>query len=111
MVADVRTVCPLQELAQRTAAPFYIAAKPNPKSEFGLVADSSADIAVIFSGSNDDRFAKNMKDLFYGFAKSGKSFSGIQIIADDVTKTEELENCNFWRQTDPKIVPNFGKLF
>lgn len=110
MVSDIRTVCPLLDLANRTNAPMYLATKQRA-TEFGLVADSTSDIAAIFSDASEDAFNKNMKTMFFDFVKKGESFSGIKVVENDVKNVESLENCDFWRESDPLLVQDFGKVF
>ena len=116
MVSDIRTICPLVELAKAASAPLYIATHPTPGLRYGLVADSSADLAAIFGTyprqtNADDLYVDNMENLFYSFVKSRGYFGGFRLIGRQMTDKASLENCAFWRDTEAKIVPNYGKMF
>ena len=112
MVSDIRAVCPQQELIKQTRTPLYVANNPNRESGFGLVSDSSADIAAIFSSTGEsDSFTKNMKNLFFDFVKHQNYFNGVRIIGEDMVSVKNLTNCDFWKSSDPKLVPDFGKIF
>jgi hypothetical protein len=116
MVSDIRTICPLQDLAQAAGAPLYVATQPRPALEFGAVADSSADLAAIFDSfprqsNEDDLYVDNMQNLFYSFVKSGSYFGGVRLVGSQLTDKNSLENCAFWRETEAKIVPTYAKVF
>jgi hypothetical protein len=116
MVSDIRTICPLQDLARAASAPLYIATQPRPGLKFGLVADSSADLAAVFGtfapqSNEDNLFVEHMQNLFYSFVKSRSYFGGVQLVGSQVVAANGLDNCAFWRETEAKIVPNYGKVF
>ena len=116
MVSDIRTICPLQELAKAASAPLYIATQPRPGLKFGLVADSSADLAAVFGifapqSNEDDLFVEHMQNLFYSFVRSGSYFGGVQLVGSQLTPVNGLDNCASWRETEAKIVPSYGKVF
>jgi hypothetical protein len=116
MVSDIRTICPLQELSKAASAPVYIATQPVPGLPYGPVADSSADLAAIFGtfprqSNADSLYVDNMQNLFYSFVKSHAYFSGLRVVGSELTDRASWDNCAFWRDTEAKIVPNYGKMF
>ena len=123
MVSDIRTVCPLASLAAMSGAAMYLVTKARAANGgeeeddgFGLVADSSRDIAAIFSaggGGEEDAFSQTMQTMFYDFVKEGKAPSGggVTRVGDKASHVASLENCDFWRETNPPLVPDFGKIF
>ena len=115
MVSDVRTVCPLAALARRAGATMYVATAPSAVEGLGLVADASADVAAILSSTaeNDDSFSVAMRDMFYRFVRGGElSTEELHMVGQEgVSAVENLDNCQFWRETEPPIVPTYSKLF
>ena len=109
MVTDIRTICPLETLATTTGAAMYVATSPSQTEGLGLVADSSTDIAAIFSNSQDS-FSQKMREMFYKFVRGG-DLAGVMMVGDTVEAVDNIANCPFWRETEPAIVPDFGKMF
>merc|ERR1711992_21028 len=81
MISDIRTVCPIQELAQYVSLNFvskvfsYVATQKREDS-LGGIADKTIDIAAIFGTyetDNEDelKFIDNMKEMFFTFVKIG----------------------------------------
>ena len=111
MVSDIRSVCPLQALTKLTRTPLYVATNANMESEVGLVTDSSADITAIFSKTETGAFTTNMKKLFFDFVKHQNYFNGVRLIGENIDSVKNMSNCDFWQNSDPKLVPDFGKIF
>ena len=113
IVSDIRTVCPLATLSNTLKAPMYVVTKPRDNGDLGMIADKSADLSAIFATENggNDEFGDNMRTMFYSYVNSGESFEGIRLVNDEISPVDSLENCEFWQQEQPDMVPNFGKMF
>jgi len=126
MVSDVRTVCPLIELANElntvkhdekvvNKASVYVVDVPNLKGDSGNVADSSMDIAAILGLLEDDsKYVSNIQSKFYGFVRGNidSLLGGVTLFkGENVAKVNQWDNCNFWKNTTDKLVPNFSKKF
>ena len=112
IVSDIRTICPLSNLAAQISAPMYVATQPRDNAELGNIADKSADLAAIFATSDDDiPFQDNVRTMFYEFVREGTSFEGMRLVGAEIEPVESLENCDFWQEVESQIVPAYGKIF
>ena len=101
MLTDIRTICPLQELAshlsENFASKIYSYVATQKRTKLGLIADSTSDIEAIFDmykiddkyqslakeneaemiagakmAAEQSTFVQNMQDMFYTFVKTGE---------------------------------------
>ena len=126
MVSDIRTVCPLQNLASYVSSNFvadvysYVATQKR-SGKLGGIADAMSDVAAIFgvySPANDDEtaFVGNMQDMFFTFVKEGKLphgnadlTKGMYAVDKLVVTQNNYPNCDFWQRAH-NIVPNYGYM-
>jgi len=126
MVSDIRTVCPLQKLAQYVSQNFvskvysYVATQKRTDA-LGGIADKTIDIAAIlgsYETENEDelKFIANMNDMFFTFVKTGNLpkgnhdlAHGMYIVDSDITTEDNYQNCDFWEKAQ-KIVPTYAAL-
>jgi len=127
MISDIRTVCPLQELAQYVSQNFvskvfsYVATQKRADS-LGGIADSTIDVAAIFGvyeteDEEELKFITNMNDMFFTFVKTGilpkgedLSFEKMYLVDSEIA-TQEMAypKCDFWKEAQ-KIVPTYAAL-
>ena len=114
MVSDIRTICPMSQLATTLSVPMYVATSPRDNGEMGQIADKSADLAAIFATNDDDiqPFQEKLRGMFYEYARTGASFDGIRLVGNEEMETvDSLDNCDFWQEAEPEIIPSYGKIF
>jgi hypothetical protein len=126
MLSDIRTVCPLQHLADFVSKNFvadvysYVATQKR-SGKLGGIADSTSDVSAIFGAyqpSNEDEvsFVKNMQDMFYAFVRDGKLphgnadlTRGMYAVDKSIVTQKNYQACDFWQRAQD-IVPNYGKM-
>ena len=119
MVSDIRTVCPVQELADYVSKNFlsdiysYVATHKR-----NGIADSTVDIGAIFGKYHDEAdaaFVTNMQNAFFTFVKTGKMPQdkdltlGMYTIDAEITAQRVYPKCDFWKNAQ-SIVPNYANL-
>ena len=125
MLTDIRTVCPLQKLAQvasvNSVANVYAYVVTQPRSGvLGGIADSTSDVSAIFGTydpkTTDERaFVANIRDMFYGFVAGGtlpqnKDITlGMYTIDTTIRMQRDCPQCDFWENSD-EIVPMYKRL-
>ena len=124
MISDIRTVCPLQSLAEFVSENFvadvYSYVATQKRSHLGGVADRTIDVAAIlgtFKGSNEGetKFAINMQQMFSTFVKTGKLpmtkdvTLGMYIVDAEISTQRNYPKCDFWKQAQD-IVPTYASL-
>lgn len=119
MVSDIRTVCPLQKMANLASNNFvakvysYVS-KGKRTSDLGHLADRTSDVAAIFGkidGMKD--FVDNMQNMFYQFVNLGtlpqdKDLTlGMYVVDDEIVTQRNYHSCDFWENAN-EIVPKFA---
>jgi carboxylesterase type B len=125
MISDIRTVCPLQELADYASKNFvanvfsYVATQPKLDSMDGI-ADKTVDVSAIFGtyqteDESEQQFIANMQNMFYTYVKTGtlpkgKDMSlGMYVVNNEMTTQRSYPKCDFWEKAQD-IVPNYASL-
>jgi hypothetical protein len=129
MLTDIRTVCPLQELAATASHNFvdnvysYVVTQRRSTEDAGKVADSTADLAAIFGtyepkNAEERKFVSAMEQTFYTFVRTGALpipnrdlRSGMYLISGDhkaSVTVKEYPNCDFWKARG--LVPQHANL-
>jgi len=125
MISDIRTVCPLQQLADYASKNFvanvfsYVATQPKLDSMDGI-ADKTLDISAIFGtyqteDESEKQFIANMQNMFYTYVKTGtlpkgKDMSlGMYVVDNEMTTQRGYPKCDFWEKAQD-IVPNYASL-
>lgn len=126
MLSDIRTVCPVQELASYVSNNFvsdiyYYVATQKRSGNLGGLADKTSDVAAIFgtyqTNDKEDEMAyvKNMQDMFYTFVRTsklpqGKDLSlGMYTVDQKITTQRNYPKCEFWKNAQ-SIVPTYANL-
>jgi carboxylesterase type B len=125
MISDIRTVCPVQELAQYATkhfvenVSFYVATQPKSDS-LGGIADKNIDISAILGtynteNPNEIQFIANIQNMFYTYIKTGKLpqdkdvHKGMYVVNDQINTQRNYPKCDFWKEAQD-IVPNYASL-
>jgi carboxylesterase type B len=125
MISDIRTVCPLQELAQYVSGNFvadvysYVASQKR-QEPLGGIADQTVDIAAILGTYQTEdpeelKFIDNMNDMFFNFVNTGKLpkdqdlTKGMYIVDSEIKTQGSYPNCDFWKKAQ-QIVPTYAAL-
>jgi len=119
MVSDVRTICPLLNLAQtlrKTSSDvsFYVAQFMNENGELGEIADSDVDISAIFSSSADSSFPKEIQNFFYNFVKGHETRqnSGVSLFREEgETHLKDWNKCQIWRNNTADIIEEYARRY
>jgi carboxylesterase type B len=135
MLSDIRTVCPIQELADYVSKNFvadvfsYVATQKKTSSSesnggLGGIAEKTIDISAIFGtykpkevadNTQELDFIRNMQNLFYTFVKTGKLpmdkdlTLGMYIVDDKIVTQRNYPKCDFWKKAQ-NIVPTYANL-
>ena len=122
LVSDIRTVCPVKLFADKfreefssADVSFYIAQEPNSQMEMDWrrnVADSKADIEAILGLAEGITFGADIQRKFFLFAQGyiSKLNKDVTVFNKNIEEYND-EKCNFWSNTEPKIVPKYSKKF
>lgn len=125
MVSDIKTVCPLYNLASSSAKHFnrvyFYVANQRRLTDHGdePVADGASDIAAILGNyipttQEQQQFVKNMQQLFYGFVKNSELKQDkrmgrhLYLIDHEIQTTYQYPNCEFWKEA--RIVPEYSRV-
>ena len=134
-------MCPLQEVARKVASLFqakvysYVAshgrsgpetteaaAENGGKKWSDGIADSTSDVEAILGVYNattdaDEKFVRNLQDLFYGYVRQGAltrggdkdALAAVYVVGadDDVATLAHYPNCDFWKSAQ-NIVPDYA---
>jgi len=121
MVSDIRTVCPLNALAENftklysdSFVSFYISKEDNPTDSNGSghVADSTTDISAIFGLFKEHQFGVNIQRKFYQFVKGYIQKLVPDVVVFDKTNAKfSDEKCKIWQNGTDSLVPKFGRQF
>lgn len=115
MISDIRTVCPLLNLAKLQNVPFYCVTQTGGALN---VADVNSDVQAILGRyepktPEERRYVQSIQALFYHYVSHGsiKAFSQQKPVLDiqqDVNPKAEYPNCDFWISNN--IVPQYAKI-
>ncbi|XP_063232176.1 neurotactin [Bacillus rossius redtenbacheri] len=112
LMSDLRTVCPLAELARRQPrAAFYLANHTRP-------GDARADLDAILGvqAPGDEHFAAALQELFYGFARGSagaletlygeggpqhrRGRDSVVVVGERAVRHSDLRHCPYWAARD-----------
>ncbi|CAG0879954.1 unnamed protein product [Darwinula stevensoni] len=124
MVTDLRTLCPLAELARKAATSFaspvyFYVAEQGRATLVGNVTDPFADVMAIIgmynaSGAAEERFRDNIQDLFYGFVYEGTLENneryprGLYHVGERVDVLSGYPKCKLW--LDSLAYPRYARM-
>lgn len=115
MISDIRTICPLLNLAKLQNVPFYCVTQTGGALN---VADVNSDVQAILGRyepktPEERRYVQSIQALFYYYVSHGivNSYTQQKPVLDiqqDVNAKEEYPNCDFWVTNN--IVPQYAKI-
>jgi hypothetical protein len=125
MISDIRTVCPLEGLVTTMketysfpTVSFYVATEARRGDEgleTGNVADPGMDMGAILGllGDESSRFQDSLQRKFLFFVKGHveRLHRGVTLFGEQISRTNSLARCGFWRNTSDTIVPSYGRRF
>jgi len=126
MISDIRTICPLQELASYVNSKFtadvysYVATQKRSSGPLEGIADSTIDISAIlgtYQAETEDEkaFVSNMQKLFASFVTNGNlpeminMNHGMYVVDKEVNTQRSYPHCDFWKEA-LDIVPTYAAL-
>lgn len=126
MISDIRTICPMQDLAQYVNENFvaevfsYVATQPRSSETLGGIADKTIDISAILGTYQTEdaaelQFISHMQNMFYTYVNTGKLplakdlTLGIYVVNDELATQRNYPICDFWKEAQD-IVPNYAAL-
>eukprot|EP00093_Oithona_nana_P003152 03152.XXX_10690_3064_1 [CDS] Oithona nana genome sequencing. len=126
MISDIRTICPLQELADYVNSNFiadvysYVATQKRSSGPLEGIADSTIDISAIlgtYQAETEDEkaFVSNMQKLFASFVTNGNLPEendmnlGMYVVDKEINTQRSYPHCNFWKDA-LDIVPTYAAL-